>query len=312
MSNLLLIIIFLQGLESSDTLRVKLEEIFETASKWGVGENRDRVKKAREDLASYGRDALEFLFQEKIKTLKTTELRAILAVIKKNKKDSTPYLVKALKNENDTVRRAALWLCAKSKDTLAVPTILEVMNTETAPRMIARALYALGEIGDTSAVKDVIRFLDSDNEMIRVRAASAFANMADKTFNDLYFKMLLSEDFQIRYQGVKGIAKIGKDGIDWILTKIEEVNDFRIHRLLMRALSKILETGTVDEITKAKIRQTLFVFIDREDPVLRTYTVEAMSRIGGESVVNLLRKKIETETHPLVRWQIKEVLTEYQ
>lgn len=302
----------LQGTPEQDTLRTRLEKLFETASKWGVGENKEKVKKAREELASLGKEALDYIFEEKIKTLKTTELRAILAVIKKNKKEATSYLVNALKGENDTIRRAALWLCAKSKDTAAVPTILEILQTDTMPRMKARALYALGEIGDTTAVKEVIKYLESDNEMVRMRSASALANMATSILNNLYLKMLSSHEFQVRYQGVHGLAKNGKSGIDWILNQIEKTLDLKIQRLLIKSLIEILDKDTVDKITSAKIRNTLFIFLDSEDPVLRTYTVDALARVGGESVINRLKEKIETETHPLVRWRINQFLKQYQ
>jgi len=312
MSFFLAIFIAIQGTSDSDTLKAKLEKLFETASKWGVGENKEKVKEAREKLATYGKDALDYIFEEKIKTLKTTELRAILVVIKKNKKESTTYLVNALKSENDTIKRAALWLCAKSKDTTSLPAIVEILKSDTTPRMKARALYAIGEIGDTTAVKEVKRALESENEMVRVRAAAALANMATQSLYDTYFKMLSSNEFQVKYQGVRGLAKTNKEGIDWILSKIEKVIDVKTQRLLIKALSEALANDSVDEITAAKVRNTLFIFLDEEDPVVRAYTVNALSKVGGESVINRLREKIETETHPLVRWQLKQFLAQYQ
>ena len=312
MSVILLFFIAIQGTTDNDTLRARLDKLFETASKWGVGENKQKVKDAREKLASYGKYALDFIFEEKIKTLKTTELRAILTVIKKNKKEASSYLIRALKNENDTIRRASLWLCAKSKDTLAIPAILEILKSDTNPRMKARALYAIGEIGDTSTAKEVEPYLKSDKEVVRVRAAAALANMATPGLNNLYFKMLSSDEFQVRYEAVRGLSRTGKEGIDWLLAKVNEVIDIRIQRLLIKALSQALSTDTVDEITAAKARKTLFLFLDSDDPVLRAYTVEALSKVGGKSVYNRLREKIETETHPLVRWEIKQFLSRYQ
>jgi len=293
----------------NDSLKAKLEEIYQVATQWGVGENKEKVPEARKELASYGKAALEVLFREKIKTLKTLELRAILAVVKANRKDATPYLLDALENENDTVRRAALWLCAKVKDSAAVPTLIDMLHREKKPRMLARVLYTLGEIRDTTAIPEILPFLDHEDEKVRVRAASALGNMPLPGLLETYDRMLRAQSFQIRMQALKAVARLPGDAIPEILERMEAESGFPTVRLWIRALGEMFRTkGDSLAPWKPQCRKALFGLLDATDPVVRAYTVQALHAIGGQSVSRRLEDLYDTEEHPLVRTILEDIL----
>ncbi len=294
----------------NDSLKAKLEEIYQVATQWGVGENKEKVPEARKELASYGKVALDFLFSEKIKTLKTLDLRAILAVVKANREEATPYLLDALENENDTIRRAALWLCAKVKDSAAVPTLLDLLAQEKRPRMIARILYTLGEIRDTVAVSRILPYLHHEDEKVRVRAASALRNMPLPRLLETYGEMLRAPNMQIRMQAVQAISRLPGDVIPEILAHLERETGFQSARLWIRALAEMFRRQSGDSLEpwKPQCRKALFPYLEASEPVVRAYTVQALAAIGGESVRRRLQDLYETEDHPLVRTVSEEAL----
>lgn len=63
--------------------RQTVAELFEDASLWRVGENKEKVESAREQLAERGREAVSYILDNELGTTETLRIRAIDAVLNK-------------------------------------------------------------------------------------------------------------------------------------------------------------------------------------------------------------------------------------
>ncbi len=296
------------GNEPADTLKSRVEKLFETASLWRVGENREKVDSARKELVEIGKPALDYIFSEKIKTTSVLELRAIKHVILKLKEEARPYVYSNIHSENDTIRRNCIWLLGEMKDTTGVDTLLNMLKKEKDFKMIARILIALGKIGDTTATNSIIPYLEHEKEPVRVYATEALGKLRDERAIQKLLDALSDSICTVRYTATWALAEIGTASIEPIVQRMQKTRDLAYLRQCVITLGEIAHRDTLSGDDSLKIRRSLKEFIDSEDWVLRGYAVEVLGLVGDGAMKDILREKLEFESHPFVRRKIEDAI----
>ncbi len=293
-----------------DTLKSRLEELYRTAKKWGVGENRQKVPEARKELAGYGEAALQFLFTEKIRTLNPLELRVFKVVVRRNRQRALPYLHQALESENDTIRRVVLWLIGEVKDSSALPRLQALLTSERRPRMRARILRTLGKVGDTLAAPWVAACLQDTSRFVRNAAAAALADLHAPRWVSRYLALLEDPDFQVRQAGLRGLAREPATALDSLERRLRH----HLRPTELQALARVLaarEKPLPGPRARA-LRALLVPLLNHPDARVRLYAAKSLSSLGGKSLKSLLQIRLDQETDPVVYQTIRQILRSLQ
>ncbi|MBI5238715.1 MAG: HEAT repeat domain-containing protein [Deltaproteobacteria bacterium] len=94
----------------------------------------------------------------------------VMAIGRMEGMESTPVLIKALKDRNPDIRMKAVEALGKTKDPAAVPALVELLKDKD---MAIQAIWALGSIGDNSAVPAIIPLLDDKDQYVKFQAYQA-------------------------------------------------------------------------------------------------------------------------------------------
>ena len=297
-----------EGISTPDSLRKQIEKLFEDASLWQVGENREKVSKAREELVKIGEPVLDYIFEEKINTDRTLELRAIKHVVKKLRDDARKYILENLTSENDTVRRNCIWLLGEIKDTSSVDTLLRLLQSEKNYKFIARIITALGKIGDTTATVHIMPFMEHEKEVVRISCAEALGKIGDPRATGSLIEGLGDPLFTVRYTSTWALSKIGREAIDSLISRAESVKDTVFLVQAVITLRDIVRKDTLDFEDSLKVRLFLRKFLDSPSWVLRGYAREAFGLAGSEGARYILLQAYEFEENPFVRRRIEDAL----
>jgi len=303
-----------ENTQEKDTLQERIEKLFEDASLWQVGENVEKVKKARKELVKIGFPALKYVLENKLKTDKTLEIRAIKYIVKEMKRESKPFLHDALEDENDTVRANAIYLIGEIADTEALGGLFRHLREEKSYKMKARIISALGKIKDTTAVDTIIPYLKNPYERIRISAADALGKLKDRRAETPLLSALKDTFFTVRYTAGKSLSLLSPHPVDTLISLLKksrsENNTFLLCHLI-RILGDIgdsLQRRDSLDFTLGKIRRTLARFLSDSSWAVRAFTVEALRRFPTEGILLKFKLLLNEEEHPLVRNRLKVAL----
>lgn len=133
-------------------------------------------------------------------------------------KRSVDVLIKALRDEHESVRYQAAIALGKIQDKRAIPSLLEILTKKDDPLVRSEAAKAVGLIGDPSALKILLSILKNE------------------------------EDRFIKYHSVTSLGKIGDKKAIKELTKIAKESDDE--RLILRSIEAI---ESIQKTNKMKI-----------------------------------------------------------
>jgi len=289
--------------EIPDFSAMTIGEIFKIASEWEVGDNKDRVKAAREELSSKGEDALKYIFSKKIDTKDALELRAIEKTLKgiedslliekylssninhkkerarKNvfvfigeleMKSLSDSLISVLQREgNEKFRRAIVYSMGKIKEKRAVGKIISFLKEDEPLQLVS--IKALGEIGETSAIADLLPLVNSNSVTVRSAAMNSLAGF-DTLFIP-YFEKNIKKDFpsELLLVGAKAVQK--------------DSSDYR-----------------------NRVKNILFKYIEDSDWERREYAARGLSLLGGEDVEEKFKGIIDSEESLIAKSIIRRYL----
>lgn len=280
---------------------IDIRELFKIASEWGVRENKKKVRKAREMLAKRGEESLKYIFQEKINTIKTLEIRAITEVIKKNKEKSIPYLLKAMHSENDTVRKNAIYLTGKIKIEKLADSIGNLLLEEVNEKVKSVIIYALGRIKNKNFVEEIKNtFNKSHEEFLKISICEYFQKVKDTSSIDFLTEVIKKEIGAIRYAAESALVYQGEKAEAKVVEKIEKIKDPVILSHFLRILPQVSSS--------IQVKKTLLKYLNSPSWLLRGISARGLGKIGGKGIKNLLELKIETEDNIFVRKEIEKVL----
>jgi HEAT repeat protein len=297
---------------NQQTQEEKIKTLFDDAALWQVGENIEKVDKAREELIQIGKPVLEYMYEEKLNTDKTLELRAIEAVTKELKSEALPLLFDKLEAENDTIRKNVAWLLGKIVAKDAPAKLIPMLDKEKDHKVKANMIEALGSIGDTAATTHIIPYLENKKEVLRIRSAEALGKLKDKrAANFLIDESLKDEFFTVRGTAIWALGEIGEGALPIFL---ERLNNTKRDTLLLISLIDVLgkigeKIREADQKIKLNlIKKAILPYLESENWILRGYAVEALARVKTKGVFEILKTKYEVETHPFVLRKYEEVI----
>lgn len=291
-----------------DTVKRPVEEVFEEASLWEVREYKPRVRKARKELIDLGMEAVDYVCKEKMATRSGLALRAIQELAEAMPDSILPCLLKTLRDERVRARANAIWLLGKMKAEEAVDSLLLALKSkDNKPRW---TISALGEIGETRIVPEIVPYLRDRDETTRITAASALSQLKDPQAIPSLIDALGDDYFTVRSAAEKAIVETGDTTVVHLLEALRKEKHETAVPHIIRALGSV--AGELDTLEAREqrilIRRALIPFLDREDPTLRGFAVEAIGKIGGEVTKSLLERKMEDELDEFVLGRYRQAL----
>jgi HEAT repeat protein len=107
----------------------------------------------------------------------------------------------------------------------AVPTIVRMLQVEISQQVIASCLKALGDLGDESALNNVLPFLEHENFILRIEALHAVAKAGGVAYLQYVERRFSDENWWVRREAAQAMAGMGKKGISRLKAVAEENNE---------------------------------------------------------------------------------------
>jgi hypothetical protein len=147
-----------------------IDEIFTLASRWGVGNEAKRVKRAGEILLQRDAESAQYIYEHAMDSKSSLVYRAI-ATYAKVSVQFNPYLLKALEHSDSLVVKNAISLLGTTADTLSIGRLEAFLARST---YITTVLGALGAMKSDSVLPVLQRYMDDSSEKVRVVVARGF------------------------------------------------------------------------------------------------------------------------------------------
>jgi len=293
--------------EGDTTVGITVREIFETASLWEVGENRKKVRIARERLKELGMVAVRYIFNEKIDTESGLELRAIKELAKSLPDSMSPYLLRTLRDERKEARANAIWLLGEIEQKDATDSLICALERKENESLKRTIILALGKIGNRAAVPKIIPYLKDKVERNRVAACEALGRIKDEQAIPYLIDGLKDSYFSVRAAAEWAIVEFSAQSLSNLLNALEKKN-VKSKPHLLSALGRIGEKLKDARVERIRIKKAILPFLDSEDNLLRGYAVEALGRLGTEEIRAMLRTRMADEIDEFVLGKYRIVL----
>ncbi len=274
--------------------KMNIEELFEIASEWGVGDNKDRVKKAREYFSKKGKSALDYIFNYKIDTKDGLELRAIEFTLKENKDSIIPYIASNVNNTKENARKNIFYFIGKLEVKSLSDSLLTALKRDENRNIIRYIVYALGKLGDKRVIKELIEFLDSD-EPLKISSIKSLGEIGDTSSINPILDELDSPYGTVRSSIIKSLVSYDTLLYPYIEKRLKDY----FHPEILLLSAEIVSKDSNNY--RRKVKKLLFNYLESSDWKIREYSARALSILGGVDVEEKFRIKIPSEPNPLVR-----------
>jgi HEAT repeat protein len=308
-----------------DSTRAKrpVKDVFKDAALWEVGEVRNKVKKARKELVALGREAAEYIAQEKLSSKDGLELRAMEDVAKAMPETIAPYLYQALHDPNRWKRANASYLLGQAKPKGARDSLLAALKLPGyRPRW---SISAFGDLGDQTVVPAILFYLHDSYEPTRITTASTCGKLKNPAAVSELLNALDDPMFTVRSAAEQALVDIGDT---LVILKIgtppvfaaktvaslfsEESRRWTARQLphvvrLLGTLAAKLDT-TERRAQRIHARNSLAQYLDQPEPAVRAMAVEALGKVMDQTARELLERKMADEADRFVLKKYREVL----
>lgn len=165
----------------------------------------------------------------------------------KSVKMAVPEFVTFLRNENSSVRRNAATILGKIGDSVAVKPLIRVLLKDTKWEVKYRAAIALGNIGDPRAVEPLVKALNDKDPTARDGAVMGLGKIKDRRAVEPLISTLKDPKTYVRKRAAEALGNIG---------------DLRAVEPLIVYLSNLKESDTFEarnalrDLTKKDFRTT--------------------------------------------------------
>ncbi len=286
-----------------------VESVFKTASMWAVGNVRKRVLRARKELIRLGKRAVAYVYEKKLDTKDGLESEAVLALVKALPDTAKPYLLMGLRDERFLARQnSAYWLGEMGEAARdAVDSILLALKEKRiTPR---RAAYALGSIGDSTVVPEILYLLKDTLEISRIVTAEACGKLKNPRAINPLILALRDPFFTVRSAAEAALVAIGKPAFDSLLIASANLSSPALGHAL-RALGNIVtKLDTVfTEGEKVTCQEVLLKYISHKEPFVRLSAVAGLGKMLTDGVREKLQMAKEKERDPFVLTVYEQVL----
>ena len=287
-----------------------LEELFGIASLWQVGENVEKVARARQELIALGDEALRFILEKKLSSKRGLEWRAISAVVMGNGAAAVKPLQEKLGTGSGIEKRNAVRLLGmlgsrdedpemRERIVSGADGIFRLLEEED-PRLRAATFRALAALQPPDAVLQVTPFLGAADEATRREAAVALGGIGDPRAVPQLTAALGDALFSVRGPVARALAKIQTQGRDALRKTLRSGADPRLRGLAAEALGQEGAAEAVDDLLAA--------LADPSAPV-RAHAAEALGRLGDGRALEPIRQALARESDPFPRWALEKALS---
>lgn len=154
-----IILAIADAVQSQENLKRKIDAFFMIASSAEL-KVRDQVEPAKDSIAAIGVDAVPILV-DKLTTQSARERWTVIQILKKIGSPAVPYLIRSLNNPKGLVVERVCWALGDIGDSSAVGALMEV-TSHRRWQVRDEAFGALGDIGSARAA-DAVRFGFNDS-----------------------------------------------------------------------------------------------------------------------------------------------------
>ncbi|MFN4181907.1 MAG: hypothetical protein ACK4G3_01675 [bacterium] len=310
--------LFFSFLAISQPEEAELEELFQTASLWEVGENKTRVAEARQKLISFGEIAINFIVRKKIHLRGTLEFRAMQAVVQGVGEPSASILLSALPNDDPyAVRNIWNLLSSFPFDTVLkyqakekIIALLQSSLSGTSPDFLRRATCGAIAVWRVQEMLPTLHelLLQNINDAVAIPCIKALKEIGAK---ESLFVLLLLLDPRIstapkRFSAEEALKAYGPK-IFFIFQNFEIIPAGEEEKMIYRHLLKIL--GAVSPEDDPKSLSLFKDALNHNDWGIRASAVEGLTLMKGKKAFALLQKYHSKEGHPYVLFLINKALS---
>jgi hypothetical protein len=121
-------------------------------------------------------------------------------------------LIAAVRSEYPVIQGFCAEMLGILGDVKAVPTLLEYIDY-TVPEVKHKSLIALGRIGDDRSIPVIKKFLESENEQLRIDAARAAGNLSSPSLAFYLHWMLVKDVMAVKLAAGEALSRSGEMGI---------------------------------------------------------------------------------------------------
>ncbi|MBI5724817.1 MAG: HEAT repeat domain-containing protein [Planctomycetes bacterium] len=212
---------------------------------------------------------LNFLLHEKPKSRDLEIVRKeIMAICT----DATPGLASLLDEEDDNVRREAVFYLHKFGDARAVNALIEALQTDKSCEIRFQVAQTLGRLGDKRAVGPLIQALQNDSDIfVRDNAAFSLGRIGDVT------------------------------AVEPLIQSLQ--NKQNIRSSIAAALGLLRDRRAVEPLC-----QLLNEKGNKENYMDRILSITALGKIGDKRAVEPLILAYQTDENAWIRWEAAESL----
>ena len=199
--------------EIGDPESLEMDSLFSVASEWGVYGNRARVLAHREELASRGREAVDYILDEHLGSWDGLEHRAVKKVFMENSDYAAEQLLIILNTdlERRELGNVIQWL--GEADGEVARSELEVMLSDSdslSTGIVITLIRTLGDIGNGESLPLIVPFSLSDEERIRRQTAVTLGEFGEPAL--VVLELLLDDSsLAVRSAAWKSIEGINED-----------------------------------------------------------------------------------------------------
>lgn len=279
-----------------------VERVFEVASLWEVGDNRKRVRHARQRLVAMGMEAISYILDQKMATKSGLELRSLEEVAKAHPDSIEPLLIDLLKDGDGLVRANAVWLLGKIASAKSVTHLIAMLAEQRGARFRHTIINALGEIKEKEATSSVVGFLDDRKERVRIASARALGKLEDPVAIPALILALDDDFFTVRVASENSLVAIGDSAVEPLLKVTAGPSSKRALFHSVGALGRLAEKqdSLTERNERLRIKGAILPYLEHADRSMRAQAVRALARFGDEEVYGLLESRSAYETDPFV------------
>jgi HEAT repeat protein len=298
-------------LTAEDSLKT-VEELFDEASLWAVGSNRQKVARAVEAFKAKGMEAVTYICDNKLHTDTSLELRLIDTITKEYPDSIAPLLLQKITDENEQIQKNSIRLLGVTKYDEAVLPLLDMLPRKKYYDLRRSLIGALGKIGDKSATPEIIKFIDDDDELCRLTVVGAISSLKDERAVSTLMSALDDEIFTVRSAALNSLKSFKKPVtaemlLDYIYNENSHYPEIGLKAIANYLQSTVDSTDTIYEKKKYEIMLELDELANNENELIRAEALSTLWQNGGELQKRWVTKKMENEYSPFVRAVFEEV-----
>jgi len=280
-----------------------IDEVFEIASEWGVGDNKSRVTDARTELSKRGREALDYIFDKKISTKRGLEFRAIEKTLK-GIEDSLlieEYLGSNVNHLDERTRKNVLVLIGELGLESLSDSLISILDREGTDNFRRAIVYAMGKLKEKRAVNKIISFLKED-EPLKLVSIKALGEINDTNTIDGLLPFINSKSVAVKSAAIRSLSQFDTLIVPYLEKRVK--GDFACELLLIAA--KAVKKDSSDY--RERVKNILFKYIENSDWKNREYAARGLTILGGEDVEEKFEKIVDSEESTIVKSIIRRYL----